>query len=141
MVEQTNAANILPFVPHSITWLILNVRRKFMKTLTFQLLLVSLLITTGCTRSGDQPFTYIASRDGTFSLTVQSTGQKVGIKTEDYELTVNGVPYGRIDDGDAIFVKKSKVYRNDVKILPTAKTDRSVDQTAEQGGGGQPATR
>jgi len=120
----------------------LYVRRKFMKTLTFQLLLlVSLLITTGCTRSGDQPFTYIASRDGTFSLTVQSTGQKVEIKTEDYELTVNGVPYGRIDDGDAIFVKKGKVYRNDVKILPTAKTDRSVDQTAEQGGGGQPATR
>ena len=103
-----------------------------MKTLTFQLLLlVSLLITTGCTRSGDQPFTYIASRDGTFSLTVQSTGQKVEIKTEDYELTVNGVPYGRIDDGDAILVKKGTVYRNDVKVLPTAKTDPSVDQTAD----------
>ena len=25
LVEQTDAANILPFVPHSITWLILNV--------------------------------------------------------------------------------------------------------------------
>ena len=28
MVEQTNAANILTFVPHPITWLILNVLLK-----------------------------------------------------------------------------------------------------------------
>ena len=28
LVEQTDAANILPFVPHSITWLILNVLLK-----------------------------------------------------------------------------------------------------------------
>jgi hypothetical protein len=28
LLEQTDAANILPFVPHSITWLILNVKLK-----------------------------------------------------------------------------------------------------------------
>jgi hypothetical protein len=28
LVEQTDAANILPFAPHSITWLILNDGQK-----------------------------------------------------------------------------------------------------------------
>ena len=109
-----------------------------MKTQIYQLLLVSLLITTGCDRSGDMPFSHTVSRSG--SITMSYPGRKVEIVTEDYELTVNGVPYGRVDDGDVITEKNGEVYRNGVKLLPTGETDRSVDQTAEQDAAEQPAT-
>ena len=83
------------------------------------------------------PFSYTVSRSGSVTMSNQGTGRKVEIVTKDYELTVNGVPYGKIDDGDLITVKNGEVYRNGVKVLPTAETDRSVDQIAEDGGGQQ----
>ncbi len=108
-------------------------RLKFMKTLIPQLLLVSLLITTGCDRSGDMPFSYTVSPSGSITMSIEGTGKKVEIVTKDYELMVNGVPYGRIDDRDVITVINGDVYRNGVMISPATEKDRTVDQTAEQG--------
>lgn len=66
-------------------------------------------------------------------MSIEGTGKKVEIVTKDYELMVNGVPYGRIDDRDVITVINGDVYRNGVMISPATEKDRTVDQTAEQG--------
>lgn len=110
--------------------------KKPMKALIYQLLLVSLLCGTGCDRSGGMPFSYTVSRSGSITMSIQGTGQKVEIVTDDYELSVNGVAYGRIAEGDVITVTNGEVSRNGVKILPIAETDPSVDESAEQSSDG-----
>ncbi|NNC88436.1 MAG: hypothetical protein HKN82_08265 [Akkermansiaceae bacterium] len=107
-----------------------------MRTLICQALLVSLVGLTGCKRSGEMPFSYTVSRSGSITMSVGKTGQKVEIVTDDYELTVNGVPYGKIDEGDLIMVKSGEVYRNGAKILPTAESGQSVDESAGEDSGG-----
>ena len=101
-----------------------------MKALTLPLLLVSLIVLSGCkvklnSSVSSGGVTWTATQNGSFSSHSSFMGEetKVDIKTVDYDLTVNGKPYGKVDKGDTIRVEEDKVYRNDKEISPVTKTE------------------